>query len=78
MNPKKEQTSLTLEEVGHCTMSFNLTGSIASWPGLTIIPKYSIVIAAKVHFSSLRWRSSLIICCRTRLVGSVWVVASGE
>ena len=46
--------SLTLEGVGHCTMPFNLTRSIASRPGLTIIPKYSIIDAAKVHFSSLR------------------------
>ena len=46
--------SLTLEGVGHCAMLFNLTGSIASWPGLTIIPKYSTVAAAKVHFSNLR------------------------
>ena len=46
--------SLTLEGVGHCAMPFNLTGSIASWPGLTIIPKYSTVAAVKVHFSSLR------------------------
>ena len=78
MNPRKEQTSLTLEGVGHCAMLFNLTGSIASWPGLTIIPKYSTIVAVKVHFSSLRWRSSSIIHCRTRLVHSVWVVASGE
>ena len=46
--------SLTLEGVGHCTMLFNLTGSIASRPDLTIIPKYSTVDVAKVYFSSLR------------------------
>ena len=59
-------------------MPFNLTGSIASWPGLTIIPRYSTVVATKVHFSSLRWRSSSIIHRRTCLVHSVWVVVSGE
>ena len=78
MNPKKERTSLTLEGVGHCAIPFNLTGSIASWPGLTIIPRYSTVVAAKVHFSSLRWRSSSTIRCRTRLVHLVWVAVSGE
>ena len=46
--------SLTLEGVGHCAMPFNLTGSIASWLSLTIIPKYFTVAVVKVHFSSLR------------------------
>ena len=45
---------------------------------LTIIPRYSTVDVVKVHFFSLRWRSSLIMHCRTHLVHLVWVVESEE
>ena len=64
--------------VGQLVIPSSLTGSMASWLGLMIIPRYSTSVVAKQHFSSLRWRSSSVMYWRMRLEHSQWVSSSGE
>ena len=63
--PKKDHTSLTLVGVGQLAIPSSLTGSMASCPGLTIIPRYFISEEVNWHFFSFRWRSSSFIHCST-------------
>ena len=65
MKPKKDHTSLTLVGVGQLAFPLSLTGSMASCPDLTIMPRYSTFEEANWHFSSFRWRSNSFICCST-------------
>ena len=69
---------LVIRGVGQLAMPSSLTGSMASWPGLTIILRYLTSSVANLHFSSFKWRSSSVMRCKTRLVRSSWRVESGE
>ena len=74
----EEGASLTLVGVGQLAMPSSLTGSMASCPGFTIIPRYLTSSVANLHFSSFRWRSSSVMHCKTHFVRSLWRVVSEE
>ena len=59
--------------MGQSVIPVTLAGSMAICPSEMMIPRYSMVVCAKTHFSGLRYRS----CCRRR-ARTVWVKLSSR